>query len=111
MTSVEAKIEVPEEIEAQRKTKCPDNVLLAIYGKTEDKKKAYDASLTRWWAEYADRKNDEEDEHVADSLLYDRSHLPRSAPPPECVHEARALQRQLDLPQPAVPGAAKPTPS
>lgn len=47
MTIVEAKIEVPKEIEAQRKTKCPDNVLLAIYGKTEDKKKAYDASLTR----------------------------------------------------------------
>lgn len=45
-------------------------------------------SRGRWWSEYADRKNDEEDEHVADSLLYDRSHLPRSAPPPECVHEA-----------------------
>ncbi len=58
----------------------------------------------RWWAEYSDRKNDEEDEHVSDSLLYDRSHLPRTAPPPECVHEARALQRQLDMPQPAVPG-------
>ncbi len=47
MTSVEAKIEVPEDIEALRKTKCPNHVLLAIYGKTEDKKKAYDASLTR----------------------------------------------------------------
>lgn len=27
---------------------------------------------TRWWAEYSDRKNDEGDEHVSDSLLYDR---------------------------------------
>ena len=35
-------------------------------------------------AEYADRKNDEE-EYVADSLLYDRRHLPRTAPAPECV--------------------------
>ena len=26
----------------------------------------------RWWAEYSDRKNDEGDEHVSDSLLYDR---------------------------------------
>ena len=32
-------------------------------------------------------------------LLLCRNHLPRSAPPPECVHEARALQRQLDMPQ------------
>ena len=39
----------------------------------------------RWWAEYADRKNDEGDEHVADSLLYDRNHLPRTAPAPDCV--------------------------
>lgn len=39
----------------------------------------------RWWQEYADRKNDEEDEHVADSLLYDRSHLPRTIPAPDCV--------------------------
>jgi hypothetical protein len=27
---------------------------------------------------------------VADSLLYDLNHLPRAAPPPECVHAARA---------------------
>ena len=44
----------------------------------------------RWWKEYADRKADEEDEHVADSLLYDRNHLPRAAPPPESVFEERA---------------------
>ena len=40
----------------------------------------------RWWTDYADRKNDDEaGEHVADSLLYDRRHLPRTAPAPECV--------------------------
>jgi len=38
-----------------------------------------------WWETYSDRKNDEADEHVADSLLYDRNHLPRSAPAPDCV--------------------------
>ena len=45
-------------------------------------------------AEYSDRKNDEEDEHVADSLLYDRNHLPRTAPAPECVQRQLAAQRQ-----------------
>lgn len=44
----------------------------------------------RWWGEYADRKNDDADDHVADSLLYDRNHLPRSAPAPECVARAAA---------------------
>jgi hypothetical protein len=48
----------------------------------------------RWWEEYSDRKNDEEDEHVADSLLYDRNHLPRTAPPPECVHEFRQQAKE-----------------
>jgi hypothetical protein len=48
MASTEAKVEVPKEIEAQRKTQCPDNVLVAIYGDTGDKKKAYDASLNRY---------------------------------------------------------------
>lgn len=46
------------------------------------------ATFPRWWAEYADRKNDETDEYVANSLLYDRNHLPRSAPPPDCVRAA-----------------------
>jgi hypothetical protein len=37
----------------------------------------------RWWKEYAARKNDEEEEHVADSLLYDeRCHLPRTTARP-----------------------------
>lgn len=45
---------------------------------------------SRWWSDYADRKNDDEaDEHVADSLLYDRKHLPRTAPAPECVARMR----------------------
>ena len=47
------------------------------------------SSLRRWWNEYADRKKDEEDEHehVANSLLYERNHLPRSAPAPDCVRK------------------------
>lgn len=61
------------------------DVLRAIYGSVEDKRQAYEASLRRWWHEYADRKNDEEDEYVANSLLYDRNHLPRTAPAPDCV--------------------------
>lgn len=64
---------------------CPQHVLDAIYGNSQDKDKMYQASLQRWWEEYSDRKNDEEDEHVSDSLLYDRSHLPRSIPAPDCV--------------------------
>jgi hypothetical protein len=54
----------------------------------------------RWWAEYSDRKVDEEEEHVADSLLYDRNHLPRSAPPPDCVHEARLKEQPAQQQQP-----------
>ena len=47
MAAVKAQMEVPDHVEAQRKTKCPDNVLLAIYGNPEDKRKSYDHSLTR----------------------------------------------------------------
>ena len=47
MATATPPVEVPEHIEAQRKTQCPNNVLLAIYGKAEDKRKAYDHSLTR----------------------------------------------------------------
>lgn len=47
MAAANLPIELPEHIEAQRKTQCPNNVLLAIYGKAEDKRKAYDHSLTR----------------------------------------------------------------
>ena len=47
----------------------------------------------RWWSEYADRKNDEEEEYVANSLLYDRNHLPRTAPAPDCVTAAADAAR------------------
>ncbi|KAK9821552.1 hypothetical protein WJX81_000199 [Elliptochloris bilobata] len=84
----------PDAVSSQERStlaaKCPEHVLQAIYGKTAEKRKVYEQSLNSWWAEYAARKNDEEDEHVADSLLYDLNHLPRAAPPPECVHAARA---------------------
>lgn len=61
-------------------------MLSIIHGDDQevDKKAEYEASLRRWWSEYADRKNDEEDEYVANSLLYDRNHLPRTAPAPDC---------------------------
>ena len=55
----------------------------------EKKEQQYDASLSSWWKEYAGRKNDEEHEHVADSLLYDeRCHLPRTVPAPSCVKDS-----------------------
>jgi len=83
-------------------TKVPDHVMRAIKGDgvgeardgaregdpasagpaPKTKAEAYDHSLKTWWKEYADRKNDEEEEHVSDSLLYDYTHLPRSAPAP-----------------------------
>ncbi|KAI8113329.1 hypothetical protein M9435_003333 [Picochlorum sp. BPE23] len=68
--------------------------LKAIYGNVEDKKKAYEESLKRWWSEYADRKNHEDDEYVANSLLYDRNHLPRTAPAPDCVRTSGQQQQQ-----------------
>jgi hypothetical protein len=52
--------------------------------------------LCRWWKGYSARKNDEED-MVADSLLYDeRCHLPRTTPGPK------------PLPEPEVTAAAQP---
>ncbi|KAG2426472.1 hypothetical protein HXX76_011702 [Chlamydomonas incerta] len=77
-------------------TVLPDYVLRAIRGEMteEEKHKEMDKSLSSWWKEYASRKNDEEEEHVADSLLYDeRCHLPRTTPPPtlsdgRCVKDA-----------------------
>lgn len=39
--------------------------------------------ICRWWKDYSHRKNDEED-MVADSLLYDeRCHLPRTTAGPK----------------------------
>ncbi len=97
-------------------TQVPDHVLRAIYGDSlpapepstpsrpdgdEDAQRAgepqrprlmskaerYDESLKTWWKEYADRKNDEEEEHVSDSLLYDYTHLPRMTPAPNLTED------------------------
>ena len=71
----------------------PDFVRRAIYGEItlEEKRAALDTSTRNWWREYAARKNDEEEEHVADTLLYDeRCHLPRMAPRPDVVVDACA---------------------
>lgn len=62
----------------------PDYMLKIINGEQSEKEagEAYENSLKRWWKEYAGRKNEEE-EHVADTLLYDdRCHLPRTIPGP-----------------------------
>lgn len=78
------------------RTKCSSAILDAIYGKQSEgvKKEAYDSSLGNWWREYAIRKNDEEEEHVADSLLYDeRCHLPRSAPRPDVLDVTRCARK------------------
>ena len=69
-------------------SELPDHVRRAIYGEMslEEKRAACDKSMNNWWREYAARKNDEEEEHVADTLLYDeRCHLPRMAPRPDVV--------------------------
>ena len=80
-------------------TAVPAHVLEAIYGttttttttktktkttvvETATKAARYDESLKTWWRTYSERKNDEEEEHVADSLLYDYRHLPRTTPAP-----------------------------
>lgn len=62
-------------------------------------------------AEYADRKNDETDEYVANSLLYDRRHLPRTAPAPECVQRAAAQAAAQQAAAAAAPGAAASQPA
>lgn len=42
--------------------------------------------LRSWWDKYAERRGDDNaDEYVADTLLYDKRHLPRTAPAPDCV--------------------------
>jgi len=64
--------------------------------KDEEKKQRYDDSLAQWWKTYSERKNDEEEEHVADSLLYDYRHLPRTTPGPNYAEDraARASPRE-----------------
>lgn len=50
----------------------------------EEKKKELNNSLENWWKEYSHRKNHEEDDMVANTLLYDeRCHLPRTAAGPK----------------------------
>eukprot|EP00878_Enallax_costatus_P002100 GHUV01002267.1.p1 GENE.GHUV01002267.1~~GHUV01002267.1.p1 ORF type:complete len:100 (+),score=24.57 GHUV01002267.1:228-527(+) len=66
-----------------------------------DKREKYQNSLQRWWKDYSHRKNDEED-MVADSLLYDeRCHLPRTTPgpKPEPEPEVTAAPRPNTPPQ------------
>ena len=80
---------------------CPQYILDAIYGGQDNsranamsKTEQYNISLSNWWQTYSERKHDEDDEeNVSDSLLYDKNTLPRSAPRPECV-EVVGLQRQ-----------------
>jgi len=77
-------------------TVLSDEMLRIIHGEVaeNEKQKVYDSSLQSWWKEYAARKNDEEEEHVADSLLYDeRCHLPRTIPPPACVNSEAQAQK------------------
>eukprot|EP00877_Chromochloris_zofingiensis_P013426 jgi/Chrzof1/8337/Cz03g06200.t1 len=65
--------------------KLSEDMLRVIRGEVgpEEKKGAYNQSLHKWWKEYSHRKNDEDD-MVADSLLYDeRCHLPRTTPGPK----------------------------
>jgi hypothetical protein len=55
----------------------------------------------RWWKDYSHRKNDEED-MVADSLLYDeRCHLPRTTagPRPQPEPEVTAAAAAAKQPQ------------
>lgn len=72
------------------KTNCSPAIMEAIYGKKDEatKLKEYNESLGSWWNEYAHRKNDEDEEHVADSLLYDeRCHLPRTSARPDVLQK------------------------
>ena len=71
----------------------PPGVLDVIYGRSEtvdgklSKAEAYNRSLKRWWVEYSDRKNADEEEHPCDSLYYDRNTLPRTVPPPDVCED------------------------
>ena len=47
---------------------------------------------------------------MADSLLYDLNHLPRAAPPPECVHVARAQLQALAASSVVAPPQTPPRP-
>ena len=88
----------------------PGYVRRAIYGEMslEEKRAALDTSTNNWWREYAARKNDEDEEHVADTLLYDeRCHLPRSAPRPDGV--VMAVVNDCDSSSTACPATGYPS--
>ena len=88
----------------------PEYVRRAIYGEVslEEKRAALDKSTNNWWREYTARKNDEDEEHVADTLLYDeRCHLPRSAPRPDGV--VMAVVNDSDSSSTACPATGYPS--
>ncbi|GBF88335.1 hypothetical protein Rsub_01047 [Raphidocelis subcapitata] len=74
----------------------------AIHGEVtpQEKDAQLKGSLQRWWKEYAGRKNEEED-MVADSLMYDeRCHLPRTTAGPRFDDEpAQPAQHTAAAPQ------------
>eukprot|EP00879_Flechtneria_rotunda_P003110 GHRR01003331.1.p5 GENE.GHRR01003331.1~~GHRR01003331.1.p5 ORF type:complete len:106 (+),score=46.68 GHRR01003331.1:183-500(+) len=73
-----------------------EEMLKVIHGHVdhEEKKDSYQGSLQKWWKNYSHRKNDEED-MVADSLLYDeRCHLPRTTPGPKPQPEPEVTAAQ-----------------
>eukprot|EP00882_Tetradesmus_deserticola_P009160 GHRQ01009662.1.p3 GENE.GHRQ01009662.1~~GHRQ01009662.1.p3 ORF type:complete len:105 (+),score=36.87 GHRQ01009662.1:208-522(+) len=73
----------------QEKPVLSEEMLRIIHGHGDqsDKREKYQESLHSWWKHYSARKNDEED-MVADSLLYDeRCHLPRTTPGPKPLAE------------------------
>ena len=90
----------------------PEYIRRAIYGEmtVEEKRAAVDKSMNNWWREYAARKNDEEEEHVADTLLYDeRCHLPRTVPRPDVVSDDEIEPRLNSSSLSAAPGLAAPS--
>ena len=62
----------------------------------------------RWWATYAERKDDE-GEDLADSLMYgDKCHLPRTAPAPAQVAAAKAAAASGQAAAASLKAAAEP---
>jgi len=80
-----------------RQRMASSGAMAAIYGnKTGEEKQAQlEQNLQKWWSGYAERKNDEDGEAVADSLLYDKNTLPRTAPAPKFADGSNAEQVRL----------------
>ena len=78
---------------SEHKSRLAPEILDVIYGRRETvdgkltKAEAYNRSLKRWWVEYSDRKNADQEEHPCDSLYYDRNTLPRTVPPPDVCRD------------------------